>query len=438
MKIDQRLAFQIETNTTIGKWFTAELKPCAETTLPPLVVCSFDIEAYSKTHEFPDPSRPDDAVTHIGMVVQRYGETAPLARIVLCNCEEVKAEEDGGAVFVACRTEAGTLKEFVRTLAKFDVDVVIGYNIYGFDNAFLWKRFETVCPFSGFQVQGKGGRTATYRMKDLNSSAKGQNRFHFIQRHGMFEIDLWKEIKENHKLDSYVGLCFQALLGGENNNGKIDLSPQEMFRLFELGDAASMATVARYCVRDCELPLRLLFKLSLLENANEMAVVCGGTRIEDIFTRGQQVKAYNLICRFCLKKGFLVNERPEIRKPDSYVGATVLKPKPGFHTTPIATLDFASLYPSIIRANNLCYSTLCLARAPANSKTYEAGGKSHSFVDPSLRKGILPEILEQLLRQRKVAKKAMKAAKDPSRSPSRTGGNWPSRLRRTPSTGSPA
>jgi hypothetical protein len=31
---------------------------------------------------------------------------------------------------------------------------------------------------------------------------------------------------------------------------------------------------------------------------------------------------------------------------------------PGFYKTPIATLDFASLYPSIMMAHNLCYSTL--------------------------------------------------------------------------------
>jgi DNA polymerase delta subunit 1 len=34
-----------------------------------------------------------------------------------------------------------------------------------------------------------------------------------------------------------------------------------------------------------------------------------------------------------------------------------LEPKRGFYDEPIATLDFSSLYPSIMRAYNLCYST---------------------------------------------------------------------------------
>ena len=30
----------------------------------------------------------------------------------------------------------------------------------------------------------------------------------------------------------------------------------------------------------------------------------------------------------------------------------------GFYKTPVSTLDFASLYPSIMMAHNLCYTTL--------------------------------------------------------------------------------
>jgi DNA polymerase elongation subunit (family B) len=42
----------------------------------------------------------------------------------------------------------------------------------------------------------------------------------------------------------------------------------------------------------------------------------------------------------------------------AYEGATVLEAKQGYYKTPVATLDFASLYPSIMMAHNLCYSTL--------------------------------------------------------------------------------
>ena len=41
-----------------------------------------------------------------------------------------------------------------------------------------------------------------------------------------------------------------------------------------------------------------------------------------------------------------------------YEGAVVIEPTRGFYVDPVATLDFASLYPSIMMAHNLCYSTL--------------------------------------------------------------------------------
>jgi DNA polymerase delta subunit 1 len=41
-----------------------------------------------------------------------------------------------------------------------------------------------------------------------------------------------------------------------------------------------------------------------------------------------------------------------------YTGATVIEPIRDYYIDPVATLDFASLYPSIMMAHNLCYSTL--------------------------------------------------------------------------------
>ena len=47
-----------------------------------------------------------------------------------------------------------------------------------------------------------------------------------------------------------------------------------------------------------------------------------------------------------------------VTNDDEFVGATVIEPERGYYNKPIATLDFASLYPSIMQAHNLCYTTL--------------------------------------------------------------------------------
>jgi len=102
---------------------------------------------------------------------------------------------------------------------------------------------------------------------------------------------------------------------------------------------------------------------------------------------------------------------------EQFEGATVIEPKRGYYNHPIATLDFSSLYPSIIMAHNLCYTTLItyakkrqfdiqdehITKTPSNSL----------FIKSSLRKGILPEILENLLAARKRAKAELKEETDP-------------------------
>lgn len=102
---------------------------------------------------------------------------------------------------------------------------------------------------------------------------------------------------------------------------------------------------------------------------------------------------------------------------DQYEGATVIEPIRGYYTDPIATLDFSSLYPSIMIAHNLCYTTLLkpnmkdkLGLTPDQITTTPV---QCYFVKSSVRQGLLPQILQQLLAARKRAKAALKDEKDP-------------------------
>jgi len=67
---------------------------------------------------------------------------------------------------------------------------------------------------------------------------------------------------------------------------------------------------------------------------------------------------YNRKCTF-KRKDFIALRvwSNEDAVDDSFTGATVLPPVPGFYKDNIAVLDFASLYPTIMISRNLCYST---------------------------------------------------------------------------------
>jgi DNA polymerase delta subunit 1 len=108
-----------------------------------------------------------------------------------------------------------------------------------------------------------------------------------------------------------------------------------------------------------------------------------------------------------------VPDLPKGRNTDgvAYEGATVLDPIKKFYTTPISTLDFASLYPSIMQAYNLCYSTLCTPQDIQKLQPEQyVKNPNGTFVSADTKKGILPTILGELLAARKQAKKDMKNA----------------------------
>ena len=94
-----------------------------------------------------------------------------------------------------------------------------------------------------------------------------------------------------------------------------------------------------------------------LFNLTEMARVTG-VPISYLFTRGQQIKVASQLYRKAAEHNLLIPVDRVKGTEDKYEGAVVIEPTRGYYTDPVATLDFASLYPSIMMAHNLCYSTL--------------------------------------------------------------------------------
>jgi DNA polymerase delta subunit 1 len=81
-------------------------------------------------------------------------------------------------------------------------------------------------------------------------------------------------------------------------------------------------------------------------------------------------------------------------------------------------LDFASLYPSIIQAHNLCYTTLLNKQSVdklglKKDDDYIVTPNGDMFATAKLRKGLLTQILEELLSARKQAKRELAVETDP-------------------------
>lgn len=386
-------------------WTT--LTPVKRDDIAPFVVASVDIECNSSTGKFPDADVPGDCCFQIALTLCKFGSDVPYEEVCLCY------KKTSGEKVQSFDTEKELLEAFQKYLRAADVDIITGWNIFGFDLEYIMKR-AVVCRCGGdFYNLGKFKNVDCELVyKKLSSSALGDNELKLLPMSGRFIFDLFHEVKKGYKLDSYkLNSVAQLYLGDQ----KLDMPPREIFARFQEGDPVRLGEVADYCIKDTLLPHKLLAKLCILVNLVEMAKATS-VPLCFLVERGQQIKVFSQLCKKAAELGFLVPViYPGSLPEEGYEGATVLEAQSGAYYTPITALDFASLYPSIMMAHNLCYSTLVMDEKRYGNvpgveyETFTLGsGKSYKFAQnvPSL----LPTILAELKQFRKQAKKDMATA----------------------------
>ena len=194
------------------------------------------------------------------------------------------------------------------------------------------------------------------------------------------------------------------------NDEKLDVTPQEIFDAWGTQDLDKLARVAEYCVKDTSLPIEIINKTCSLINLLEMAKATW-VPIKWLIERGQQIKVFSQVSKKARELGFLIPTDPFVPKNQTYQGATVLEPHRGAHWNPVTALDFKSLYPSIMRAHNLCYSSFVMHSKyddipGVNYETFNVGNNKYRFAVnvPS----VLPAILSELAEFRTQSKRDMK------------------------------
>ena len=154
---------------------------------------------------------------------------------------------------------------------------------------------------------------------------------------------------------------------------KDDLHHLELFAKHK-GSAADRAMIAKYCIQDCDLVLTLMAKLDTFVNARGMADVCF-VPLQFLFLRGQGIKIFSRVAYEASKRNQVMLTQEALEGDGiGYEGAIVISPKIGMYLeTPIAVLDFNSLYPSSMIGENLSPDTFLYR------KTYSKTGKLVSY-----------------------------------------------------------
>lgn len=403
----------VEYETTYDKVFPSDV-----TSQPPLVIASWDIETYSESGKFPLPENENDKIIQISTAFQVYGHAEPYKRTVSC-LKTTDAIENADVQWFD--EEHDVVNTWISTLIAEKTDVLIGYNTHQFDWKYVYGR-SLICVndatgdglvfLDGLGKLRRGGGKPVER--ELNSSAYGHNKFFYLSTPGIMQLDLLQWFRKNRSMDSYtLDNVSKTFLGRQ----KLDLPAAEIFAKFR-GTSSDRADIARYAVRDTELPLELLRKMAIFEDLTEMANAVK-VPVEYINNRGQQIRVFSALIGKARSMGFVIPDDKAISTDGKFEGATVLDAKKGAYFEPIAALDFASLYPSIMRAENMSFDTLVIDPKFANIPgveyyTIETGLGTFKFAQPGADdrfKGILPRLLDDLAKFRKQAKKNMAAAK---------------------------
>jgi len=376
--------------------------------MAPLRILSFDIECAGRKGVFPEANH--DPVIQIANVVTRTGEDKPFVRNVFCldTCSLIVNTQ----VF-EFDAEEKMLMAWRDFLEKIDPDVIIGYNIANFDFPYLLDRakhlkvakFPYWSRLRNIQSQAKDTNFSSKQMGNRDTKATNTN--------GRLQLDLLQLVQRDHQLRSYTlnSVCAEFL-----NEQKEDVHHTMITELFN-GTPESRRRLAVYCLKDAYLPQRLMDKLMCLVNYTEMARVTG-VPFNYLLARGQQVKFISQLFRKALEQNLVIPNLRNEGTDEQYEGATVIEPTRGYYDVPVATLDFASLYPSIIQAHNLCYTTLLNKTlveklAMKKDEDYIVTPNGDLFCTSKVRKGLLTQILEELLTARKKAKKELAVETDP-------------------------
>nr|QDO16561.1 DNA polymerase delta catalytic subunit [Crypthecodinium cohnii]USW07833.1 DNA polymerase delta catalytic subunit [Crypthecodinium cohnii] len=229
---------------------------------------------------------------------------------------------------------------------------------------------------------------------------------------GRLPFHLAKQVEKEHKLVDYsLGSLYEHFC-------KKPLAELRSSTLATLRSERPRA-YASHLLKSAQACMQIFDKLALLFNFVEMARVTG-VPLRYLLDRGEAVKVQAQLLRVAGSRGFVLpSQRSIVGEEARLEGATVLEPSKGFYRCPITVLDFASLYPSIMMAHNLCYSTMLRPGAekkpdaPASKASPpiilgpESEGASTHFVQSSVRQGLLPFIVEQLLRERKATRREL-------------------------------
>jgi DNA polymerase I len=292
-------------------------------------------------------------------------------------------------------TEREIIERFTQAIQREDPDVLTGYNIDGYDIPTIQDRAR------------KAGIRSLQWGRDMSEPRQVYQKFWRLN--GRLVADAWWAVKSDLKPKQETLNAVSKLLLGEQKHD-VDMGmrvgseydPRKIDKEWQ----SNRDRILAYCTRDAELSLRILDKVGTLRRTLDMATVTK-LPLDDVLNIGSSFLIDSILIRAADRA------TPRVGVPmtgsfdevEAIEGGYVHEIKAGLYHW-VCVLDFKSMYPSLIIAKNICFTTL-------DPKGDVVSPTGVHFLSKAQRPGLLPSILQNLMRERDDTKRKMREAKSP-------------------------
>ncbi|NWJ04997.1 REV3L polymerase, partial [Crypturellus undulatus] len=333
---------------------------------------------------------------------------------------------------VSYATDERTLfQEVVNIVKRYDPDILLGYEVQMHSWGYLLQRAAALnvdlCQMISRVPDDKKENRFAAELDEYGSDTMSE-----INIVGRIVLNIWRMMRNEVDLMNYTF---------ENVGFHVLHQRFPLFTFRVLSDWFDNKTdVYRWKMVDHYISrvrgnLQLLETLDLIGRTSEMARLFG-IQFLHVLTRGSQYRVESMMLRIAKPMNFIpvtpsIQQRAHMRSPQCV--PLIMEPESRFYSNAVLVLDFQSLYPSIVIAYNYCFST-CLGHVENLGKYDEfkfgctslrvppdllyqirhditVSPSGVAFVKPSVRKGVLPRMLEEILKTRIMVKQSMKAYK---------------------------
>lgn len=342
---------------------------------------------------------------------------------------------------------------FLARVQQEDPDVIVGHNLHKYALDLLISRVEH------YHMGGLWSKLTRLRRGRLNpmNIGEGWNEYRMDDVvNGRLFCDTYVSSKE--LLPSQNNYSLSYLVETLLHKHRIEVEMTDIPQILDGGEV-NFVKFLRHTLDDAMFVLHLMHKLEVLPLSKQLANLCGymWTRTLEANKRAERIE-YLLLHEFNRSKHkFIVPEKFKTkteadksggrRREAAYAGGMVFAPKKGLYDNFVVLLDFNSLYPSIIREYNICFTTVERqledegesagtssskkkkkskpVPQPQNDDVVDDEDMDHDpdnadvvadgqaeippLPSSTCEEGVLPGVIKRLLESRKAVKQALKA-----------------------------